>query len=534
MSRARTIFTVRRSAATLLALFLLAGAASCSLYEDFEPLGGTPEADGDADSPQGDVIEGDVDTVNDTDAGSDADALSHDVDASAPAQAASVDLAPAEVLLFPGEQTQIAATVRDGAGNIRDDFSLDWSTSDETVATVDAAGRVTAVGLGDAQLRASVGDVSATLQVEVVRWEQISARYYYSCGVLSNHDAYCWGRNNVYGVLGNGALDSGVDDDHPNSDANVNRPTRISGNLAFSSVSASNYHACGLTVAGKAYCWGVNAAGHLGNGGSEFSPVPVPVAGVHIFVEIQLGTNHACGLDAENDLHCWGYNGEGQLGLDTGGANYSSVPRMLSGHKFVEFSLGSVHTCAIDTSGVTYCWGGNSYGQLGVGDVVKYVDPTPVDTTEEFVKIAAGMTYTCGMTAAGEIYCWGDNYYGQLGDGTTTVRHAPVRASPGHTYKNLYVGPVSVCAGEADDRVYCWGFGGQGNLGNGAPAETVLQRLPVVGGYTWRSMSLGIQHTCGLAHGDDRAFCWGDNDNGEIGNGMNQEFVLLPTAVESP
>src|SRR5690554_4095678 len=144
MSRARTSFTVRRSVATLLALFLLAGAASCALYEDVEPLGASLEDDGDVDSPQGDVIESDAGTVNDADSVSDAGTISDDVDARAPGPAASIELAPAEVLLFPGEQTQIAATVRDEAGSIRDDFSLDWSTSDEAVATVDAAGRVTA------------------------------------------------------------------------------------------------------------------------------------------------------------------------------------------------------------------------------------------------------------------------------------------------------------------------------------------------------------------------------------------------------
>jgi alpha-tubulin suppressor-like RCC1 family protein len=44
-----------------------------------------------------------------------------------------------------------------------------------------------------------------------------------------------------------------------------------------------------------------------------------------------------------------------------------------------------------------------------------------------FAAIDAGDKHTCGVTSTGAVYCWGDNTFGQLGDGTTTGRLVPTR-----------------------------------------------------------------------------------------------------------
>ena len=90
---------------------------------------------------------------------------------------------------------------------------------------------------------------------------------------------------------------------------------------------------------------------------------------------------------------------------------------------------GYNHTCGVTTSGDAYCWGKNSFGQLGDGTTTDRLTPTPVIGGLTFPAISAGGNHTCGVTPSGDAYCWGDNTSGQLGDGTTTDSSVPVPVS---------------------------------------------------------------------------------------------------------
>jgi len=48
--------------------------------------------------------------------------------------------------------------------------------------------------------------------------------------------------------------------------------------IVFKSISAGMVHACSLTRAGDAYCWGTNKDGQLGNGSKNDSVRPTLVA----------------------------------------------------------------------------------------------------------------------------------------------------------------------------------------------------------------------------------------------------------------
>src|SRR3989441_6972352 len=51
-----------------------------------------------------------------------------------------------------------------------------------------------------------------------------------------------------------------------------------------------------------------------------------------------------------------------------------------------------------------------------------------------FAAVSAGDYHTCGVTTAGTAYCWGDNTYGELGDGTRTDRTSPAAVEGGLTF----------------------------------------------------------------------------------------------------
>ena len=92
----------------------------------------------------------------------------------------------------------------------------------------------------------------------------------------------------------------------------------------------------------------------------------------------------------------------------------------------VRVAVGGDHACALLSSGAAYCWGDNSYGQLGrTGGS----STTPVAVSGGFVfsSLSAGQYHTCGIEAGtGAVGCWGANWAGQLGDGTLVNKDRPV------------------------------------------------------------------------------------------------------------
>src|SRR5688572_31768469 len=82
----------------------------------------------------------------------------------------------------------------------------------------------------------------------------------------------------------------------------------------FTTLSAGQHHACGLTPQGAAYCWGW-AAGALGTGEArrEEARRPVRVATASVFDTLSGGSNATCGLSSGVVL-CWGGNEFGQIG----------------------------------------------------------------------------------------------------------------------------------------------------------------------------------------------------------------------------
>lgn len=259
--------------------------------------------------------------------------------------------------------------------------------------------------------------------------------------------------------------------------------------LKFASIDAGAAHTCALTAAGAAWCWGANGRGQLGDETTFDRLAPVPVAGGHAFEQIAAGgfsIGQTCGL-AGSTLYCWGDNELGQLGIGTGGFGEPDLdphpePLPVSGGltaEAVTTGLGR-HTCALTESGVSWCWGENSFGALGNGATTESPIPVPVSGGLEFAQLIAGgfIGHTCGWLAGGAGYCWGENFVGQVGDGSTTDRSEPSPVTGGHLFSVLDAGFRHTCGLATTGILHCWGSDGAGQLGiNGNDMQRVPRKV---------------------------------------------------------
>jgi len=197
------------------------------------------------------------------------------------------------------------------------------------------------------------------------------------------------------GQLGDG--NSGFDRDTPEA---------VHGGLAYSTVSTGLAAVCTLALDGAAYCWGRNDRGQLGDGNvGENRDTPGPVEGGLQYAAITAGDKHACALTTAGKAYCWGMNDESQLGDGNAGTD-RDVPVPVEGDlEFIAITAGDFHTCGITAGHETYCWGHNGYGQLGDGNLgVDRDAPVLVSAGVEFIAINGGHIHTCAITSDGAAY----------------------------------------------------------------------------------------------------------------------------------
>jgi alpha-tubulin suppressor-like RCC1 family protein len=145
-----------------------------------------------------------------------------------------------------------------------------------------------------------------------------------------------------------------------------------------------------------------------------------------------------------------------------------------------------------------------------------------------FRQISAGTVHTCGVTTGNRAYCWGSG--GHLGDGTGTSRVRPVPVAGELSFRHVSAGTEHTCGVTTDERVYCWGENTSGQLGNGTQGETgypELSPVAVMGTLRFRGVSVGFHHTCGVTT-TDRAYCWGSDKWGQIGDGAASVICTYP------
>lgn len=321
---------------------------------------------------------------------------------------------------------------------------------------------------------------------------------------------------------------------------------------------------CLITDGGDMWCWGWNQNGQFGTHDDTQFERPHHVSEIDDARAMSLSGDFACVLRSDR-VSCNGY--------DHGGTDGES----LVGGSIDGIATGWTHACALLAGGTVECWGDNDFGQLGDGTEQGRVDPAPVNGLPPIVQVAAGGDTTCALDEAGLVHCWGDALPLAGSDSALTprtiagvsgaidlhmqgasvcVRHADSSATcwspqqcplPGQGadcespaplplaqgVRDIAVLGRGACVLTTDQTVACWGANSRGEVGVGH-LDAVSDPTPLVdadgvalGGII--DIASSESHACAY-RADGRLWCWGDNGNGQIGNGTTHD-QLSPIAI---
>jgi alpha-tubulin suppressor-like RCC1 family protein len=325
-----------------------------------------------------------------------------------------------------------------------------------------------------------------------------------------------------------------VTDAAPSGDANPDgAPCSPLGDL--DRLSAGQDHTCAVTL-GRVLCWGRNDTGQLGDG--TIAPArarPVEVLSLGGVTEVGAGTNFTCALTAKKTVACWGHNDRGQLGDGSQGAPRPTPAPVRVLGDVDRISLGSRHACAVKADHSVLCWGDNAHGQIGDGFSGNFYKEPVLARITGVVDLACGNEHTCALTSAGGVFCWGSNAHGEMGNpqlggqgigGPDLLLPTQLTIEP--SVGALVAGHGFTCALSSQGEAWCWGQNDFGQVGVGLASAAKVTPTAALGVTGALALRAGRAHACAWKP-DGAALCWGQNDALQI-DGTNTGIRSRPVA----
>jgi len=216
--------------------------------------------------------------------------------------------------------------------------------------------------------------------------------------------------------------------------------------------------------------------------------------------------------------------------------------------QFDEVAVAGTHVCAIKADSSLWCWGENTYGQLGLGFVSPVEAPftsSPTMITNPassgWESVSASVFQTCAVRDDGTLWCWGQDDFLSQGYKITSGEYVPKRVTHSSNFVSVSVGGARADrqhAGVINSRneLFCWGDDTFGEVGDGGAVavtegrdERIDEPTKLSSPGDWLHVSAGGVSTCGISL-EGEFYCWGDNTKGQIGDGTF-EYRSFPTKI---
>jgi alpha-tubulin suppressor-like RCC1 family protein len=350
------------------------------------------------------------------------------------------------------------------------------------------------------------------MDVSTGEFDAISTGYGFSLAIKNDGTLWAWG-SNWYGGIGDGTTQSHT------------VPVKIMDDAA--SVLAVRY--CAFAIKKDGSLWGWGKVGQLGEGspesssydfsgnrtGDRLSPVKIMdgVRAVAAYESSSSGNTFA--IKTDGSLWGWGYGVIGD-GVDRAWDSHAALPVKIM-DDVASVSTNSGSTMAIKTDGSLWEWGEGKITPVKIMDDAAYVT-------------SSGWSHTAVIKTDGSLWTWGNNWNGQLGDGTNTDRGSPVKIMDGAA--SVSTNSYHTAAVKKDGSLWVWGSNRNGQVGDG----TITQYdrdwniIPITARYSPVKVMDGAKTV--LASGnytyalktDGTFWAWGDNSNGQIGDGTQTTY----------
>jgi len=323
---------------------------------------------------------------------------------------------------------------------------------------------------------------------------------------------FAWGYN-LYGQLGDNSITA------------KSTPVAVCGNHTFCKIShSSGYSMLAIDNNGKAWGWGYNLYGQLGNNITTTShKTPVAVCGSHTFCEIETGYYHTIAIDNNGKVWAWGSNFNGQLGNNSTTHESTPIAVCNSNKIFNIISAGEFSSFGITIDGALFAWGNNYYGQLGDNSTTNKSTPVAVCGNHKFCKISASTGHVLAIDATNSTWSWGYNCHGQLGDNSTTDKSTPIAVCNSNNIFNIIsAGGYTSFGITIDGQPFAWGHNERGQLGdNSITAKSTP--VAVCGNHTFCKISTGYEYAIAVDNADS-VWAWGYNQYGQLGNNTTTNY----------
>jgi len=251
------------------------------------------------------------------------------------------------------------------------------------------------LGLGDTDSRGdAAGEMGSALPAVDLgpgrTAKAIAPGDFHVCALLDDATVKCWGMN-VFGQLGLG--DTTARGGAAGQMGSALPLVDLGPGRTATALSGGHFHTCALLDDSTVKCWGLNIGAQLGLGdtadrgdqaGEMGSALPVVDLGVGRTAKVlAAGGNYTCAVLDDSTVKCWGGNGDGQLGLGDTNARGGQAGEMGAALPVVDLgtgrtakalTTGGYQSCVLLDDGTVKCWGQNTNGQLGLGDLANRGD----------------------------------------------------------------------------------------------------------------------------------------------------------------